>query len=67
MKIGKIYRKYIKMSDNTQKRKNFVITKKIAKHGDSAVIVIPKFLQDDLKPKTVVEIKIDILKEAENE
>lgn len=47
--------------------KTFTITKKIAKHGNQAVIVIPTFLQQDLKPKTVVEVKINVLKEAEND
>ena len=51
----------------TQKQKSFVITKKIAKHGEQAVIVIPKFLQQDLKPKTIVEVKIEIIREAEND
>jgi len=43
--------------------KTFTITKVIAKHGSQAVIVIPKFLQDDLKPKTVVEVKIHVIRE----
>ncbi len=47
--------------------KSYTITKKIAKHGNQAVIVIPSFLKDELKPKTVVEVKINIVKEAENE
>ena len=47
--------------------KNFTITKRIAKHGNQSVIVIPKFLSDELKPKTIVEIKINIVKEDENE
>ena len=47
--------------------KTYTITKKIAKHGNQAVIVIPKFLQYDLKPKTLVEVKINILKESEND
>ena len=47
--------------------KSYTITKKIAKHGDQAIIVIPKFLQDELKPKTIVEIKINIVKEAQDE
>lgn len=48
-------------------KKTFTITKKIAKHGKQAVIVIPNFLQQDLKPKTIVEVKINIVKGAENE
>ncbi len=44
--------------------KSFTITKKIAKQGDSSVIIIPKFLQNELKPKTIVKLKIDILEEV---
>ena len=47
--------------------KTFTITKKISKHGSQAVIVIPSFLQDELKPRTIVEVKINIVKEAGNE
>lgn len=47
--------------------KTFTITKKVAKHGNQAVIVIPSFLKDDLKPKTIVEVKINVIKESENE
>ncbi len=46
--------------------KNFTITKRIAKHGKQNVIVIPSFLQSELKPKTVVEVRINVVKEAEN-
>ena len=47
--------------------KIYTITKKIAKHGKQAVIVIPSFLQNELKPKTIVEVKINIVKGAEDE
>ena len=47
--------------------KIYTITKKIAKHGKQAVIVIPSFLQNELKPKTIVEVRINIVKGAENE
>ena len=47
--------------------KTYTITKKIAKHGKQNVIVIPSFLQSELKPKTIVEVKINIVKGAENE
>lgn len=46
--------------------KNFTITKKIAKHGKQSVIVIPSFLQQELKPRTIVEVKINVIKEAED-
>ena len=50
----------MKMND-----KQFVLTKKIAKHGNQAVIVIPKILEEELKPQTIVKLTIDVLKEAE--
>ena len=46
--------------------KKFTITKKIAKHGNQAIIVLPALLKDYLKPKTIVKLTIDILKEPEN-
>ncbi|MBI2507424.1 hypothetical protein HYV89_00550 [Candidatus Woesearchaeota archaeon] len=46
--------------------KTFTITKRIAKHGKQSVIVIPSFLQSELKPKTIVEIKINVIKESED-
>ena len=47
--------------------KTFTITKRIAKHGKQSVIVIPSFLNQELKPKTIVEVKINVIKEFENE
>ena len=47
-----------------QAQKQFNIRKKIAKHGDNSIIVIPKLLRDELKPKTIVEINIKVLEEA---
>ncbi len=45
---------------NTNK---FTITKKIAKHGNQAVICIPKLLEEQLKPGTIAEITIEVLEE----
>jgi hypothetical protein len=39
----------------------FTITRKIAKHGSQAVIIIPKILEDKLKPGTLAEITIEII------
>jgi len=60
---------YLKMSNKKQEfeQKNFTITKKIAKHGSQAIIVVPRILEEKLKPGTIVEIKIDVLTEAKNE
>ena len=43
-----------------------VITKKIAKHGNQAIIVVPRILEHKLKPKTIVKLTIDVLEEAKN-
>ncbi|MBI4095238.1 MAG: hypothetical protein HY438_00080 [DPANN group archaeon] len=45
--------------------KTYIITKKVAKHGKQAIIVIPSFLQKELKPKTIVEVQIRV-KEVQN-
>jgi hypothetical protein len=41
--------------------KQFTITKKIAKHGSQAIIVVPKILEEQLKPGTLAQITIEIL------
>jgi hypothetical protein len=41
--------------------KQFTITKRIAKHGDQAIIVIPKLIEEHLKPGTIVELKIEVI------
>lgn len=43
------------------KQEQFVITKKIAKQGKNSIIVIPRFLQNDLKHGKIVKLTIDIL------
>ena len=43
------------------KRKQFVITKKIAKHGSQSIIVIPRILEEHLKPGTLTQISIEVL------
>ncbi|MBW2982306.1 hypothetical protein KY343_05485 [Candidatus Woesearchaeota archaeon] len=47
--------------------KSFTITKKIAKHGKQAIVVIPRLLESDLKPGTIVKMRFDVVKEVENE
>ncbi len=42
--------------------KSFTITKKVAKHGSQAVIIVPRVLEDELKPGTVLKITMDVLK-----
>ena len=51
-----------KNKENNQK-KQFTITKKIAKHGTQAIIVIPRILEEHLSPGKIVEIQINIIGE----
>ncbi|MBN2111832.1 hypothetical protein JW707_01905 [Candidatus Woesearchaeota archaeon] len=41
--------------------KKFTITKKIAKHGSQAIIVIPRVLENELKPGTIVKVSLDVV------
>jgi len=52
---------------NIQTEKQFTITKKIAKHGTQAIIVIPRILEAQLKPGTITELTIKILEDVEND
>lgn len=47
------------------KNKKFVITKRIAKHGSQAIIVIPRVLEEHLKPGTITQITLEILENTE--
>jgi len=43
--------------------KQFIITKRIAKHGSDSVIVIPRLLKEELKAGQVVKLTIDVVRE----
>jgi len=43
--------------------KQFTITKKIAKHGSQAVIIVPTILQEQLSPGTLTKITIEVIEE----
>lgn len=50
------------INDTTMERqKKFVITKKIAKHGNQSIIVIPRLIESALKPGTITQVTIEIL------
>ena len=53
------------MGGTLKMARQFTLTKKIAKHGSQSIIVIPRLLEEELKPGTVVEMKLNVLKEAE--
>lgn len=46
--------------------KQFTLIKKIAKHGNQAIIVIPKIIEQTLKPGTIVQINIEVLDTISN-
>jgi hypothetical protein len=46
--------------------KKFTITKKIAKHGKQSIIVVPKALEDKIKPGDLAEIQINLLNKLED-
>ena len=41
----------------------FTIIKRIAKHGNQAIIVVPKILENRLSPGTIAEVTIEIIGE----
>jgi len=48
-----------------ENQKYFQIRKKIAKHGCNSIIVIPKLLQGELRPKMIVDIQIKVVEDVE--
>lgn len=46
-------------------RKRFIITKKIAKHGKQTIIVVPKVLEEQLKPGVLTQLTIELLEEEQ--
>jgi hypothetical protein len=46
-------------------QKKYTIVKKIAKHGSQAIIVIPRILEEKLKPGTIAQVTIDVLEEKD--
>ncbi|MEK6899109.1 MAG: hypothetical protein AABW79_03370 [Nanoarchaeota archaeon] len=45
------------------KEKKFIITKKIAKHGSQSIIVVPRLIEEHLKPGTIVQLTIEVKEE----
>ena len=46
------------------KTKQFTITKKIAKHGNQAIIIVPKLLEAELKPGIIAKVTIEVIGDA---
>jgi hypothetical protein len=51
---------------NEKKTRQYVITKRIAKHGSQAIIVIPRILEAQLKPGTIAQLTIDVIENSED-
>lgn len=47
-------------------KEQYIITKRIAKQGKHNIIIIPSYLHDNLKSKTLVKVTIDVLRGEEN-
>jgi len=52
-------------NEDAPNSREFKITKKIAKHGSQAVIIVPRVLEPHLKPGTVAEVNIKVLEGVE--
>ena len=55
--------KLISIYKDMETNKQFTITKRIAKHGAQAVIVIPSILKDKINHGMLVKVTIDIIGE----
>ena len=40
----------------------YIITKKIAKQGKHNILIIPKYLQDNIKAGNLVKVTIDVVR-----
>jgi isopentenyl-diphosphate delta-isomerase len=56
-----IFNKYLQKIKVLQREKSFTITKRIAKHGSQAVIIIPALLQQELCAGKIVQANIEVL------
>ncbi|OGJ21606.1 hypothetical protein A3K73_02935 [Candidatus Pacearchaeota archaeon RBG_13_36_9] len=59
-----IQKQDVSVSQNSLKQRNFVITKKIAKHGKQAIIIIPTALKEQIKPSMLAKVTIDVLEDG---
>jgi antitoxin component of MazEF toxin-antitoxin module len=47
--------------ESCQIENKYILIKKIAKHGNQAVICIPKILEEQLKPGIVTQVTIEVI------
>jgi hypothetical protein len=56
-----LYSEMLSISVVSKVGMEYSLTKRIAKHGRQAIIVIPKILEKQLKPGTIVRMTLDVL------
>ena len=61
MEIERSWKNYYSLKNKMKQNKTYTITKKIAKHGSQAIIVIPRVLESELVPGTIVEVRLNVL------
>ena len=50
----------------TQKEsREIILTKQVAKHGKQQIIILPKFLEEEIHPKDIVELRIRLVKRSQ--
>ena len=41
-----------------------ILTKQVAKHGNQSIIILPKFLESEIRPKDIVELRLKLVKKS---
>jgi hypothetical protein len=45
-------------------QREIILTKQVAKHGTQSIIILPKFLESEIQPKDIVELRIKVVRRA---
>lgn len=52
--------------DSITEGKEVILTKQVAKHGSQSIIILPKFLESEIQPKDIVELRIRLVRKENN-
>ena len=44
-----------------------ILTKQVAKHGKQSIIILPKFLESEIGPRDLVELRLKLVRKAKKE
>jgi len=50
--------------DSIIEGKEIILTKQVAKHGSQSIIILPKFLETEIQPKDIVELRIKLVRKS---